>query len=340
MLISIVIPVYNASNYLKRCLDSIVNQLYIEMEIIIIDDFSTDDSLRILEQYEKKDKRINVLRNFKNHKAGYCRNKGIKKATGDYIWFIDADDWIEPKAIFTLIEHLNSFSKKIPLLIFGHIEHFPKVEHSILTRERLPQFLNAKENAFDNFLKLTNGYLTNPFKYVYSRDLLNKHNILFPELIYYEDILFVAKAIYYAQNVEVLPLPIYNYNCQNLNSITRTFSKEKIYDLIEIYDRLHDFIENQDALEKYNDELVIRFLIFGLSRCFEVYYNLNDVDKKDSQLKKKLQSYLELDIFSNENFNYLYNLIDEIDNKDNIIKEDYGIKLGDLLNFKTKWKYD
>ena len=92
--VSIIIPVFNAEKYLEKCLDSLVNQTLEDIEIICIDDGSTDNSLEILKTYEQKDKRIKVLQQT-NKKQGAARNYGIREAIGEYIGFVDSDDWAE-----------------------------------------------------------------------------------------------------------------------------------------------------------------------------------------------------------------------------------------------------
>ena len=237
MLLSIVIPVHNASSYLRRCLDSIVCQTYGQIEVIVIDDLSTDNSIQIVEEYQKKDPRIKLLRNVGNLRVGYTRNRGLKEAAGEYVWFVDADDWIPLGAISELVDHLNQSSKDVDLLVFGHTEHYGKDNNEEHKRTRLPRNLDAGESALNNFLNLTKGFFSYPFLYLYSRSLLLKHGILFPEKVYYEDILFVAKAVHYAENIEAVPKSLYYYNCEKHDSITQMYSKEKIVDIISVYDK-------------------------------------------------------------------------------------------------------
>ena len=97
-MVSIIIPVYNTSKYLPECLDSVINQTLKEIEIICIDDCSTDDSWKILQDYEKTDSRIKIFRQEKNMRQGAARNRGLKEASGKYIWFIDSDDFINKEA--------------------------------------------------------------------------------------------------------------------------------------------------------------------------------------------------------------------------------------------------
>ena len=94
-IISVIIPVYNVEKYLSRCIESVLNQTYRNLEIIIVDDGSTDDSLNICRRYEKKDKRIKVIHQ-DNGGLSSARNKGLMNSTGEYISFVDSDDWLHP----------------------------------------------------------------------------------------------------------------------------------------------------------------------------------------------------------------------------------------------------
>ena len=107
--VSIIVPIYNVAKYLPACLDSILNQTYDNLEILLIDDGSTDDSLKIIEEYAKKDSRIKAF-NQKNSGQSSARNLGLKKATGKFISFIDGDDMIKPNFIANLIEPFENSS--------------------------------------------------------------------------------------------------------------------------------------------------------------------------------------------------------------------------------------
>ena len=96
--VSIVVPVYNAANYLPKCIGSMINQSMNEIEIVLIDDASTDETFKILSEYAIEDSRIKVFSNPKNLGCGATRNTGVEKAKGEYILFVDADDWIDFKS--------------------------------------------------------------------------------------------------------------------------------------------------------------------------------------------------------------------------------------------------
>ena len=104
-LISVIIPVYNVEKYLRECLDSVINQTYKNLEIICVNDCSTDSSPEILEEYAKKDRRIIIKKNPKNIGLGLTRNEGIKIASGEYIHCLDSDDWLELYAYEILVKY-------------------------------------------------------------------------------------------------------------------------------------------------------------------------------------------------------------------------------------------
>ena len=106
-LITIIIPVYNKEAYLKRCLDSVLSQTYPHLEVLLVDDCSRDGSLKICEDYAKRDARVRVLKQEENAGASAARNAGIEAATGDYIGFTDADDWIEPGMYEALLDAIQ-----------------------------------------------------------------------------------------------------------------------------------------------------------------------------------------------------------------------------------------
>ncbi|WP_425236763.1 glycosyltransferase family 2 protein [Ulvibacterium sp.] len=339
MLLSIVIPVHNASSYLKRCLDSIVHQSYRQIEIILVDDFSTDDSLAMIREYEEKDNRVKVFCNLRNCRAGYTRNKGLRAAAGAYVWFVDADDWIPQGAISGLVRHLNNSPKDVDLLVMGYTDNFGDTNAKFEKKTRLPRNLGRNEEAMLSFLNLTKGFFSYPFLYLYSRQLLLQHHILFPENVYYEDISFVAMAVHHAKNIEVYSRSSYNYNCEPHTSITRTYSKEKIRDIISAYDRLYEFLTSEGLIEKYNDQYLMRFLLHGLGTCFQMYCQLNEEDQQDNVLKELLQSYLVSDILSDQSMIYVSRLIEAIDDNEALTKAYHRLKLDFLCDTKKNWRY-
>ena len=110
MKVSIIIPAYNAENYIRKSLDSVVNQVYKNLEIIIVDDASTDDTKKIIKEYAEKDDRIIPFYQSKNKGVSSARNTGLKAATGDYIVFVDSDDELTPDAIRRMVDMADKYN--------------------------------------------------------------------------------------------------------------------------------------------------------------------------------------------------------------------------------------
>lgn len=290
MLLSIIIPVFNAEVFLEKCIKSIRIQKNSNIEIIIVDDCSTDSSLDIIKEEMKKDNRIKLIKNDKNQLAGKTRNIGVSFATGDFIWFIDADDWLNESSIEKIINHIEE-KQNIDLFLLGFTEHMStKNKYTYIPDEK-----TKKEEGLSFFLQIRKGFYSMPFVYIFNSKLLKEHNITFMENVYYEDINFIAKAIYFSHSISILPKNLYNYNKKNNYSITKSPTSKKIEDLILSYEQLKDFLEDNNILKKYNLFFLNRFIVFGLTRCFKTYYMLPNTEKKMS-LNKNFQS-LEIHLF-------------------------------------------
>lgn len=193
-LISVIIPVYQAEKYLKQCLNSIIEQDFQNLQIIIIDDGSTDNSLQIIKEYQKKDNRILLLQQ-KNKGAGAARNLGLQNAKGDYIGFVDSDDWICRDMFTYLHSLLIKFQADIAGCDFyscrernyekikGNIKAENKEELTIMNQQELLQFF-FRVNGEKSFYAVWNM--------LYKKEILE--NVYFPEGKITEDLLFNYKA--------------------------------------------------------------------------------------------------------------------------------------------------
>ena len=180
--ISIIVPIYNASKYLKKCLDSLVNQTKKELEFILINDGSTDDSESIIKSYE--DDRIKYFKR-SNHGIGKTRNFGINKSTGKYIMFLDSDDYLKTDACEVLYKRIEK--EKLDLVVCD----FYRVNSNVL-EEKINDFKNTKLKDNPNLLLNIN---LAPWNKIYRSDLLKDNNINFIEDLKYEDAPFVALAL-------------------------------------------------------------------------------------------------------------------------------------------------
>ena len=293
MLISIIIPVYNAEPYLEKCLTSVLGQTHSEIEVILIDDCSTDNSVEIINAYANSDSRVRVFQNEKNSLIGVSRNLGIREAKGEYIWFVDADDWLDLDACNYIVTALKE-NENTDLMLFGYERHLPDKR----IKKKIPSSQINSENAFAFYLQLRKGFCPMCLAYVYSKELLIRHQIFFRENVYYEDVAFSAKAIYFMKNIFILQKSLYHYNRENQSSITSTKSKKKIKDLISAHEDIQNFLVNENVLQKYQNLLLSRFLVFGLPPCLQMYLRLPKEKRKDGYFERELLSYKKSKILS------------------------------------------
>lgn len=210
--VSIIIPIYNTEKYLKACLDSVLSQTYENLEIILIDDGSTDNSGKIIDDYAKKDHRIKVIHQ-KNRGQSAARNEGLKKATGNYISFIDADDKITPNFIEKL---LAVFDEDTALTVCGI--HYKRLkQHSaedVYINPLRAKKPNESKKAYILYLLAIDGRLYSSVNKLYKADIAK--SITFDETLNFaEDTRFVLnylKKSSEAQKIKFVLEPLYIYN--------------------------------------------------------------------------------------------------------------------------------
>ena len=244
--ISVIIPIFNAERYLGKCLDSIINQSFKNLEIICVNDGSTDGSLAILEKYSKKDNRFKII-NITNHGQGYARNIGIEKANGKYISFVDADDWIDLDSY----EILHDFivTNKLDVLFFQLINYINSSGNLVETD--LYNHVCFKENNLiftpEEYETLLFNIPVCPVSKLYKTDFLRKNNIYFPEDVIFEDNIFFYNVYFQAKKLGFIKKHCY-YRRRHECSVTQNFNKNH-FDIVEITNRLIDlFIK----LNKYD----------------------------------------------------------------------------------------
>ena len=234
--ISIIVPIYNEEENLRKCIESLINQTYKELEIILINDGSTDKSKEIIESF--KDKRIVAIHK-KNTGISDTRNTGIDKSTGDYIMFVDSDDYLELNCIERLIETAEKENSEI--VMFNYYLETPSKRIEI----KLPKIeaRNLKEDK-DLLTKIHLGPCTKIFKAELIKDNL------FPLNLKYEDVPFVVEAVIKAGKISFIPDYLYHYVIKKSGeTITRD---ERIFDIITICAIVEKKLEQIDYVNKTN----------------------------------------------------------------------------------------
>ncbi len=236
-LISLVVPIYNVKDYLKRCIVSLINQSYKKLEIILVDDGSTDGSSELCEVLAKGDKRIKVIHKI-NGGLSDARNTGIVNSTGEYISFIDSDDWLSKDSIKILFNNLRDnntdiSSGKMIRVFNDNINQFQTIEEKC-------QVFN-KEEALENMMylhEITNSACAK----MYKREIFNK--IRYPKGKLYEDLGTTYKVISECKKISVTNQIIYYYY-QNSNSIMHYKYNSKRLQALEFAKEELEFIEKK-----------------------------------------------------------------------------------------------
>lgn len=235
MNLSIIIPAYNVENYLSCCIDSCLNQDIDNYEIIIVNDGSTDHSLAIAESYKNKHQYIKIITQ-DNQGLSIARNNGLDIATGEYVWFVDSDDWIEVNCLNDIIKTLNREKPDIVQLQYqlqyedGHKEN---VASYILNRS-----MNGKEI-------LLKGGLPDPAQFcIFRKEFLNENHLRFYPNIYHEDSEFKPRATYFANSIISYNKIVYNYFQRSSGSITSSFKLKNAKDIVTVNQNLYEFSQS------------------------------------------------------------------------------------------------
>jgi len=293
-LISLIVPVYNVKDFLKECLNSVLNQTYQNLEIIIINDGSTDGSEQICKDYAKRDSRI-ILKHQKNSGLSAARNSGLKLAKGKYIAFVDSDDYIEPNLVERSLATVQKTGADI--VVFGYNNQLPSAQ--TLSGEAATIRLLTKQENLDILA----------WNKLYSADLFKKHHVEFPVGDIHEDNLTTYKLLSLAKTVAYLPESLYTYR-ERSGSIT---AKNDIRHRLDVRERAVE--ESRIFLDAknhpvYQDAVDISLLLAKFARLdasLRSELSNNDAQKtliwlrehhqdfiNNRFLTKKLATYLEL----------------------------------------------
>lgn len=233
--ISIIVPVYNVEQYLKKCIDSILIQTFKNIEVILVNDGSTDNCGEICDEYLSKDPRVRVIHQ-KNEGLSEARNAGINIAKGEYIGFIDSDDWIEP----TMYEILYSLSIKYNADISTClIKHHGKNQKSNIEKSvNQVQVFNSQEAIERLYNNSLSGFIA--CNKLYKRNLFE--DIKYPKGRVYEDAAVMYRLFDQASKIVFINEQLYNYNHRD-QSITRSGFSEKRFDIVLNYFETYSFME-------------------------------------------------------------------------------------------------
>ena len=275
--VSVIMPIYNAYDYIKPAIDSVLDQTLGEIELICIDDGSTDPSLEIIKQYQQNDNRVRIVTE-NNAGPSTARNKGIVRARGEYIIFLDADDFYEPSLLETLYNRATSDRLDIAVARFDLYNN--------KQAKFVPAIIEAQDSIFahgavvskneypDHILQSTTGYAWNKlFKTSFIRE---KELVFAPELYVFEDVHFVATALSLAERVGKVDEVLIHHRVYSDQSRAKLFRKY-YHQVPVVYLKIKEHLMNHGMYVP----LVRSYLNLSASRCYKIYNLLWSDAKED-----------------------------------------------------------
>ena len=252
MKFSVIVPVYNTQKYLKRCIESVLNQTYKNYEIILINDGSTDNSLEILKKYESNNK-VKIITQ-KNHGLSYTRNVGISHATGDYVILLDSDDFLE-KDLFKV---LNLNIKNEDMIKFNYNYYFGNGKKKSIQSVKFED--NSGQEALRKLISEKKVFEMSCI-YAYKKDYIK--NFKFEEGKYHEDLGLIPLMIYETKKISSIDYIGYNYDQTNINSITAKNSMEKEYkkalDVMYFFNKVKGIYADKYLLSFYANAVINKY---------------------------------------------------------------------------------
>lgn len=255
--VSIIVPVYNVEKYLRKCLDSLINQTLKDIEIICVNDGSKDNSPKILEEYAKIDNRIVVI-NQENSGQSVARNKGIGIAKGEYIGFVDSDDWLDLDFFEKLYSSAIKNNADIALGGIIRVTGIKKKKSLKFEKEITTDNTNLKFELCDIPEK---SYVWNK---IYKTEKVKEIGLEFENGIFYEDCIFTPQALFYLGKIVTVPNTYYYYLRRN-NSTVKQRSEKANTDSVYAHKKASEFIKKHNIDISSHEPKTYRFKIFGLT---------------------------------------------------------------------------
>lgn len=271
--VSILIPIYKAEKYIEECLCSVFEQTYDNIEFILVNDASPDNSMtivnRTINNYPKRKKSVTIIENDQNIGVAKTRNELLYNATGDYIYFVDSDDFIKPDTIETLVQIVKE--KKADIVRCNYNKYINGTVNAII---RTP--MKEDDDYIKNCLDNDNG-LSSLCLLLVRKDLFSNNNLTFIEDINgCEDFLMSVKLFYYAKRIIDTPEPFYYYRLDNSSSITHN---EMLFrnNSCKAVEEIVNFLKEKGIYTHYKNEVI--HLMFASKQKFLINKAIRDIDK-------------------------------------------------------------
>lgn len=304
--ISIIVTIYNTpESYLRKCIESIINQTLKEIEIILVNDGSREETQKVCEEYAKKDTRIKLI-NQQNHGESGARNTGIKNATTDNITFVDSDDWIEKDTCERIYNYIKKINGEYEIIIFNCFVDYPnkQIKNIFYPKQGLLDKQDIEEIQLQNIEKGISKYyplivnISIACAKVYKRKFIKENNLRYVlRLIRMADAVFNMEAFEKAKKIFVLQECLYHYQ-QNDFSICQRYSKDTIKYYETYFEFVKKYIEKYNKNEKFIDILNIK-IVTSIDRYMYNYFFHKDNPKDFKSIKNEFKELLANKLYKN-----------------------------------------
>lgn len=285
--VSVIIPVYNVENYLRKCLNSLVNQTLKDIEIIVVNDGTLDNSQEIIDEYVKKypKKVVSIIQ--ENGGQGAARNTGLLHAKGEYIGYVDSDDYVEENMYEELYKKAKEEDSDI--VICGN--NVVKENYEFLSKEDVDkEFLLGKMAVWNK---------------IYKKNIIVDNKIQFRSKVWYEDLDFTMKVYFSSKKISYVDKPLYNYLLREGSTMNNNNIKKNL-ELIEAFDSLIDYCKDKKIYNKAKDEIeflcIYHMYIFATTRVL----NTNNKYKDKIEIINKFKNYINSNFPNFKQNKYLY----------------------------------
>ena len=241
--ISIIMPAYNAENEILSSVESVLKQTYSNYELIIVDDFSNDNTYDLVKKIESENKKVRVIRHDTNKKAGGARNTGIREASGEYILFLDSDDLLHDDDV--LLKIIKVLGNDKPDIVYLGFESVGETIQGLF----IPNESNSKK---DN--RILEWNYANVWDVLWKKDFINDNNMEFVEGKYFEDFVFYYTGVFKSNSYKYAEFPAFIYNSGRKESMTTKITPSKIEDLYYNMMCFASIIDEVD--EKYKSMII------------------------------------------------------------------------------------
>ena len=273
-LVSVIIPVYGVEKYLDKCVESVIKQTYTNLEIILVDDGSPDNCPKMCDDWTKKDDRIKVIHK-QNGGQGSARNMALDICKGDYICFIDSDDYVEPNYVETLLTACLTHNADIAIC------KIITIDEKTLKTEDITQFHNtifADKNLVYNAYENQEIYTHSPCNKLYAKSIFK--TLRYPEIRMCEDSAIYLQTFYFAKKIVAIPNVLYNYIIHTGSTMRRAMTLERIDSIFKNYDISIGFLQENNYTTLLHPEVVA-----CLNCCIGQYHAT-----KDKKIKRYIKN--------------------------------------------------